>query len=287
MSTPAWGSQNPEFSIASLRGEPGDLAALVAKIRTVLRRAGQYVPPGADHAFTDEIQRMEAALDAAVVPYADELAAAPSLPVRWELERHLLGDLDRQLNAWGKTVRRLCSGGWPELKDEWHAVSWEVEQLERQRAFVTTLDPVEFEQQLWWMIEPRTCDRENLVLVRRARATLPLAAGRLPDLLARTDAAITQRLYDPAEVCDREEKAYQQHRARWDREHRDRYIAVHWGEVIASHPDRGALIEALRRQQEIFGPLRAYIIRIGAPVLHCTDNAVEYGGDTTLTQSIE
>jgi hypothetical protein len=134
---------------------------------------------------------------------------------------------------------------------------------------------VEFEQQLWWMIESRTCDRENLLLVRRARAILSFTDGRLPDLLARTDAAITQRVYDPIAVCSREEEAYRQHRARWDREHRDLYIAVHWGEVIAAHADRTALIEALRQQQEEYGPLRAYIIRIGAPVLHCTDDAVE------------
>ncbi len=283
MSTPAWGSQNAKFITPSPKGEPRDLDALVAKIRAVLRLAGQYVPHGADHAFADEIQLIQATLDATVAHYAAEVAAASSLPGCWELERRLLGDLDRQMNVWGKIVRRLCSGSWPVLKDEWHAVSWEVEQLERQRAFVTTLDPVEFEQQLWWMIEPRTCDRENLVLVRRARATLHFAAGRLPDLLARTDAAITQRVYDPMAVCAREEEAYRHHRTLWDREHRDRYIAVHWGEVIASHPDRAALIETLRRHQEEYGPLRAYIIRIGAPVLHCTDDAVEYGGDTTLT----
>ena len=110
-----------------------------------------------------------------------------------------------------------------------------------------------------------------------ARASVPSAAGRLPDLLARTDAAITQRVYDPVAVCVREEEAYRRHRVRWDREHRDRYIAIHWGEVIASHVDRDELIEALRRQQAEQGPLRAYIVRIGAPVLHCTEDAVEYG----------
>lgn len=287
MSTHVWGSENARFGIASATGAPGDLIELVAAIRAVLLRASQYVQHGAEHAFTDEIQLVLAALDANVAHYADELATASSLPVLWEVERRLLGDLDRQLNAWGKIVRRLCSDSWPELKREWHAISLAVEQMERQRAFVTTLDPVEFEQQLWWMIETPACDRENLFLVRRARAILPFATGRLPDLLARTDSAITQRIYDPVAVCEREEEAYRRHRDRWDREHRNRYIAVHWGEVIASHADRAELIETLRRRQEEEGPLRAYIIRIGGPVLHCTEDAVEYGGDNTLTQSVE
>lgn len=273
-------------SATSEPGEAGELVNLLAAIRAVLLRAGHYAQHGTEWAATHEIHLLLAALDAIAAEHVQALSSA-SMPVRWEIERRLLGDLDRQLNAWGKVVRRICGSGWHEFKDEWRRVSLGVEQKERQRAFITTADPVEFEQQLWWMIETPACDRENLLLVRRARAAVPGAGARLPELLARTDAAITQRVYDPAEVCDREEKAYQQHRARWDCEHHDRYIAVHWGEVIASHPDRAALIEALRRQQEIFGPLRAYIIRIGAPVLHCTDDAVEYGGDTTLTQSIE
>lgn len=253
---------------------PGELQVLIEEMRGLLQRAVQYVQPEKRREFEATIQASLAALDEIMARYAVELAS-PSPHARWETERKLLGDLDRHVNIWGKIVRQASNGGWQAIKGEWHAMSGVVEQKERQRAFATTTDPAEFLQQLWWMTEATACDRENLPLVRQARRAPPFRSDEILKQLARTDEAITQRLYDPAAVCEREEAAYHQKRAAWDHEHRGQYIAVHWGEVIAAHSDRAELIEMLRRQQAEHGALRAYIVQIGAPVLNCTVSSGE------------
>jgi hypothetical protein len=265
-------TQSIAVTVKTGEADSGELKALIAQMRALLQDAVNHIRPEQRTEFEMKLKSLLAALDEIWAQYADELASSPTRK-RWETERKLLGDLDRQVNIWGKLVRQASNGGWQEIKGEWHAMSGAVEQKERQRAFATTTDAAEFMQELWWMTEATACDRENLLLVREARRARRFDSDKITRQLVRTDEAITQRLYEPAVVCEREEAAYQQQRAAWDRKHRGQHIAVHWGEVIAAHADRAELIEMLRMQQAEHGPIRAYIVQIGAPVLNCTVSA--------------
>lgn len=241
---------------------------VVAQMRALLYSAVNYVRPEMRNAYEAKLHEHLRVLDDLLTKYEAELRSAPQQ--RLETEGKLYTALRQNTDVWGKSVRQAGNGGWVEIKDEWHAMRRVLECKDRQLAFATTGDEAEFRQQLWWMMEAEAHDGENLPLVRQARRQSRFQAPHLNRLLAQTEEMIARRFYAPQTVVEREERAYQQQRVVWDSAYRGQLIAIHLGEIIAAHADRSVLVELLRRRQQEEGPLRAYVVQIGGPVLDCT-----------------
>jgi hypothetical protein len=243
-------------------------------MRELLQSALQHIHLDKRRAFEESVRTYLMALDATLAEYTPQLVAS-SAHERLALERQLLTRLYEQIYHWQKSVMQASNSGWQAIKADWHMLSAQVEHKERQCILATTDDDVELKQQLWWMEEMERCSYSDLQLVRQTLRSSRFQSEGTIDLLIRTEEKLTQRIYAPELVIEREEQAYQLHRTEWDRQYQGQYVAIHCGQVTAAHDDRTQLIELLRRQQVEHGPMCTYIVQIGAPLLACSEPAGE------------
>ena len=76
-----------------------------------------------------------------------------------------------------------------------------------------------------------------------------------------------KEFYGSQKTLEREEVAYQAHKAEWDEKYRGEYIALHRGEVVAHDKEKSAVMRSLIEMQRESGRFRAYLVQVGAPLI--------------------
>lgn len=141
----------------------------------------------------------------------------------------------------------------------------EWERIVRRLALQQPVDQEDFEETLRWMLGRG--DVEELDLLRAVRANPPYVTETISRLFERADENICRRVYDAVRVAEEGELTYQRNRQEWDSRYFGQYIAIHRGQVEDADENKGQLIQRLAQKQRIVGPFRAYIVKIGGPVL--------------------
>ena len=244
------------------------LRELIHEIRNAFDQAIEHVRSDMRDEIRQSLNEYLSQLDAAVARYEDAIGGDPV----WRLRENEFAIYFAALDKWqylGRRVARVSNGGWNHVEPLWSEIRDTIEHRERELTFQTTSDVAEICKQLYWMAERPEGNFKHLFLVRDARRG---RLGQLDDisrLLRTTEDKIYTKLYKSRAVVDREEAAYQKRAEEWKRLYSGQFIAVHRGEVIASQRGYSGMLEQLHEYQTVHGPISAYVIQVGAPLLDC------------------
>jgi hypothetical protein len=170
-------------------------------------------------------------------------------------------------------------------KDILKQLKEKAEAVERRLELVIPTSLENFKANLWWIIEQGV--EEDLDLLRRIKKNLPYDSEDVQQLVEMAEHRIRERVNAPDRVIEKGEEAYQLHKAEWEAEFSGHYIAIYRGELIGNATTKSELFRQINEAQKQSGPLRAYIIKLGAPQLIARGPRFRLGGQKYPTKSGE
>lgn len=176
---------------------------------------------------------------------------------RFRIFNEYISDLHKQVQANSAEERAQAA--------DIRAERAKIELLYKRFALQYPVDEQVFEEALRWMYGRG--DADELDLLREISKSPPFMSESIGRLIKRVDLSICQKVYHPQRVVQEGELAYQRNREDWNRRYAGQFIAVHRGAIEFAAKTKDDLLKQLAQKQQAWGPFRAYIIQVSAPIL--------------------